>query len=800
MGERQEAQVSQPKKKRRISKKKIILGGLSSVFLLVLIAVLFVNEYINKSLPQTEGTIKLPLLENEVTVITDQDGVPHIKAETARDMYIAQGYIQADRRMFQMEMSRRQASGTLSEVVGEDALNQDKYFRTLGLRRAAEESYEVYSSDSVEVLEWFASGVNTYIEEAKANNTLPVEFTLMGFEPKEWTPVDSLTIGKYMAFDLGGHWQQQAFNYYLLDNYEEEKAYELFPAYPENKPTIIQEDEIDIAASFEHAVIPHPFNGSNNWVVSGDKTASGLPLLADDPHLGLATPSIWLQMHLESTDGLNVSGVIFAGVPGIILGHNDQIAWGVTNTGPDVQQLYIEQRNPDNPDEFLFEDEWEEATIIEEPIKVKDGDTVDYEVVETRHGPIVSEFASETGKDTVLSLRWTALDATTELEAIMEMNRATNWEEFEQGLEKFLVPAQNFVFASNDGTIAYKANGKIPIYEDGHDALLPLNGWEADNEWQGYIPYDELPIIVNPEKGFIATANNQIAPDSYPYHISNVWAQPYRYERIAEVLEAGDNFTAEDMQDLQMDQTDLRAREFVPIFQEVLADTDLTKQEQEALESLSGWDFVADKEAPQPLIFEHWMQAIQSTIYQQEIPQVMRTLFSTQSQSTENVLRKAASGEESQWIEEKGGIEVVLHDALENTMEKLTETYGEDIAAWEWGDYHQVQFHHPLSGVSPLVAFFFNNEDAIPVGGSGVTPMATSYDTETGEVDHGASWRFVIDTSDMQSGYHIVGPGQDGHFRSDWYHDQMSDWVEGNYHETRIDGVEGKELMLEPGK
>ncbi|WP_017798542.1 penicillin acylase family protein [Oceanobacillus kimchii] len=776
------------------------MGGLSSVFLLVLIAVLFVNEYINKSLPQTEGTIKLPLLENEVTVITDQDGVPHIKAETARDMYIAQGYIQADRRMFQMEMSRRQASGTLSEVVGEDALNQDKYFRTLGLRRAAEESYEVYSSDSVEVLEWFASGVNTYIEEAKANNTLPVEFTLMGFEPKEWTPVDSLTIGKYMAFDLGGHWQQQAFNYYLLDNYEEEKAYELFPAYPENKPTIIQEDEIDIAASFEHAVIPHPFNGSNNWVVSGDKTASGLPLLADDPHLGLATPSIWLQMHLESTDGLNVSGVIFAGVPGIILGHNDQIAWGVTNTGPDVQQLYIEQRNPDNPDEFLFEDEWEEATIIEEPIKVKDGDTVDYEVVETRHGPIVSEFASETGKDTVLSLRWTALDATTELEAIMEMNRATNWEEFEQGLEKFLVPAQNFVFASNDGTIAYKANGKIPIYEDGHDALLPLNGWEADNEWQGYIPYDELPIIVNPEKGFIATANNQIAPDSYPYHISNVWAQPYRYERIAEVLEAGDNFTAEDMQDLQMDQTDLRAREFVPIFQEVLADTDLTKQEQEALESLSGWDFVADKEAPQPLIFEHWMQAIQSTIYQQEIPQVMRTLFSTQSQSTENVLRKAASGEESQWIEEKGGIEVVLHDALENTMEKLTETYGEDIAAWEWGDYHQVQFHHPLSGVSPLVAFFFNNEDAIPVGGSGVTPMATSYDTETGEVDHGASWRFVIDTSDMQSGYHIVGPGQDGHFRSDWYHDQMSDWVEGNYHETRIDGVEGKELMLEPGK
>ncbi|WP_272030024.1 penicillin acylase family protein [Oceanobacillus kimchii] len=791
MGERQREQVSQPKKKRRISKKKMIIGVSSSILLLVLIGFLFVSGYINKSLPQTEGTIELPMLESKVIVITDEDGVPHIKADNVRDMYIAQGYIQADRRMFQMELSRRQASGTLSEVVGEDALNQDKYFRTLGLRRAAEKSYEVYSEESVEVLEWFASGVNAYMEEAKANNSLPVEFTLMGFEPEAWTPVDSLTIGKYMAFDLGGHWQQQAFNYYLLDNYEEEKAYELFPAYPVNKPTIIQEDEIDIAASFEHAVIPHPFNGSNNWVVSGDKTASGMPLLADDPHLGLATPSIWLQMHLESADGLNVSGVIFAGVPGIILGHNDQIAWGVTNTGPDVQQLYIEQRNPDNPDEFLFEDEWEEATIIEEPIQVKDGETVDYEVVETRHGPIVSEFASESGKDTVLSLRWTALDASTELEAIMEMNRATNWEEFEQGLEKFLVPAQNFVFASDDGTIAYKANGKIPIYEEGHDALLPLNGWEADNEWQGYIPYDELPTVVNPEKGFIATANNQITPVSYPYHISNVWAQPYRYERIAEVLESGDDFTAEDMQDLQMDQTDLRAREFVPIFQEVLAETEFTEQEQGAMELLSDWDFLADKDIPQPLIFEHWMQEIQNTIYRQEIPHAMRNLFSVQSQATENVLRNAASGEGSQWMEAKGGMEAVLKDSLEDTLEKLTESYGDDLSGWKWGDYHQVQFHHPLSSVSPFLAFFFNNEDAIPVGGSGVTPMATSYESETG-------WRFVIDTSDMQSGYHIVGPGQDEHFRSDWYHDQMSDWVEGNYHETRLDETEGRELVLEP--
>src|SRR5699024_1402269 len=221
------------------------------------------------------------------SVITDEGGVPHIQAENAHDLYMAQGYIQAQSRMFQMEMSRRQASGTLSEVVGEAAVEQDKYFRALGLRRAAEKSYEIYSEESKQILQWFADGVNAYIQQAKADNSLPVEFILMGSEPAEWTPIDSLTIGKYMAFDLGGHWERQAFNYYALNHFTDEKAYELFPSYPENKPAIIDGEEVDVAASFKDAIIPHAFNGSNNWVVSGEKSKSGMPLLANDPHLGL---------------------------------------------------------------------------------------------------------------------------------------------------------------------------------------------------------------------------------------------------------------------------------------------------------------------------------------------------------------------------------------------------------------------------------------------------------------------------------------------------------------------------------
>ncbi|WP_284139168.1 penicillin acylase family protein [Virgibacillus sp. LDC-1] len=782
------------KKKRKWKLGWIIIG---SIVVLCAIAFMFMNGFINRSLPQLEGTIEVPLLAEEVVVITDEHGVPHIKAANEKDLYIAQGYIQAQNRMFQMEMSRRQASGTLSEVVGEAAVDHDKYFRSLGLRRAAEKSYEIYSKEGVEVLKWFAAGVNAYIEEATRENRLPIEFTLMAMTPEKWTPIDSLTIGKYMAFDLGGHWEQQAFNYYLLDRFPEEKAFEIFPAYPKDRPTIIQESEIDIAASFEHAVIPPPFNGSNNWVVSGEKTASGMPMLADDPHLGLATPSIWLQMGLQAED-LNVSGVIFAGVPGIILGHNDKIAWGVTNTGPDVQQLYVEKRNPNNAKEFLYEDEWYTATVIDEPIKVKDGETIPYQVVETKHGPIVSEFAEASGEDTVLSLKWTALEATTELEAILHINRANDWEQFEKGLEKFLAPAQNFVFAAKDGTIAFKANGNIPIYKNGTDALLPLPGWDASKDWQGYIPFDELPRVVNPKKGYIATANNKVTPDNYPYHISNVWAQPYRYERIAEVLESGSSFNIDAMQALQMDTMNLRAREFIPMFAQQLKRTQLSEQEREILTLLTEkWDFHDDANLMQPLVFHHWMAAIDELVYD-DIPESMLALFSNQGQVTDNLLRQAAENSSSIWISEKGGLQNVLHEAFVSTIESLTERYGDNVTEWEWGAYHQVQFNHPLSDVNPVLKFFFNRKQPMAVDGSAVTPMAAAFDLETGQVDHGASWRFIIDTANMDEGYHIVGPGQDGHFRSAWYDDQIEDWVNGTYHQTLLKKQGGKKLTLRP--
>ncbi|MDF1509823.1 penicillin acylase family protein [Robertmurraya sp. DFI.2.37] len=779
--------------KREKRRRKILIWSAGILIGSLFIIAVGLYAYIIRAHPTIAGEIQLSGLQEKVEVIRDEHGVPHIHANNEEDLYLAQGYTQAQDRLFQMDLSRRQASGQLSEVVGEAALNNDKYFLTLGLRRAAEASYEQYSETAKQVLAKFAEGVNLYIDELRENGKWPLEFKLLGYEPEDWSPIDSLTIGKYMAFDLGGHWESQAFRYYLLQNFSEEKALDLFPTYPEEAPYIIGKDELNIENSFAQAVIPHEYNGSNNWVVSGTKTASGKPILADDPHLSLSTPSIWYQMHLEAPT-VNVSGVIFAGIPGIILGHNEQIAWGVTNTGPDVQDLYIEKRNPDSPYEFLYNDQWEKATVIKNKILVKDKDPVEYEVVVTRHGPVVSEFAADSGKATVLSLQWTALEPSSELEAVLNMNKAGSWEEFEEALEGFHTPAQNFVFASTDGTIAYKANGKIPIRKKGN-GLLPAPGWTDEYGWVGYIPYDKLPRTVNPEDGFISTANNKVVGDDYPYHISHDWAQGYRQMRIQEVLSSTEQIEVEDMMHLQMDQLNIQAREFVPPFIDLLQKSSNNKVSQ-ALSILKEWDYIDSPEQAAPLLFNLWMDEIAKVLFEKEISQETLDLFRGKRQAVDQLLRRAIEGTPGPWIEEHKGIINVLEKSLLRVIANLESQQGKNMEKWQWGDYHQIYFPHPLATVKPL-NLLFNQKGRISVGGSAVTVQAAAF-REDGTVNHGGSWRFVIDMNKQTTGYHLVGPGQSGHVFHKWYQNQLKNWVTGDYHETKLHNNEGKTLRLKP--
>ncbi len=777
---------------------KITAWTLGSILTIILIAVIGLNVYLSSTKPVIEGELALSVLDRDVRVTRDEDGVPHIQADSDADLYRAQGFVQAQDRLFQMDLARRQASGQLSEVVGEGALNTDKFFLTFGLRNAAEKSYDGYGEDAKEVLKWYTEGVNAFIDYALEENKLSYEFKLLGYEPSEWTPIDSLTIGKYMAYDLGGNWSSLAIRHWALNELGEDKAKELFITYPENSPAIIEANKknpVNVSGYFDADILPNEFNGSNNWVVSGEKTESGMPLLSDDPHLGLSTPSIWYQMHLQSPSQ-NVSGVIFAGIPGIILGHNDDIAWGVTNVGPDVQDLYIETPNPEERTQFLYEGKWEQAVVRNYRVNVKGQQPVPFEVVVTRHGPIISDvlFKNEDAP-ALFSMEWTALAPTLELQAILKMNKSTNWKEFEEALEDFHAPAQNFVFAAKDGTIAYKANGRIPLRKNG-DGQLPVPGDSADYGWRGYVPYDELPKIVNPEEGFIVTANNQVVDESYPYHITDFWAQSYRFERIVEVLEGKDDFTKEDMMNLQMDQENLYAREFLPAMIDSLNKSNNLEDYQDIIQILSDWNKIDDKEMAAPLVFHKWMKMLPVEMFAKKMPEDVYEMLPGKSNITDQLLRKGYNSESSIWLEEYGGVDSWVTKSFIKAVTEIEEDFGTNEEKWKWGDYHQLTFDHPISTASPILAYFLNAKP-VPVGGSGITVQAAGFGKD-GRVNHGASWRFVADLSDLTRAYHIVGPGQSGHIKSAWYQNQVLDWAEGNYHTTIINGSmeDGYELTL----
>lgn len=775
--------------------KKILIGIVIVVFILAIGLYLFLRN----SLATIEGKLNVTGLISEVQVIRDDKGIPKIIAQNESDLYRAQGFIHAQDRLFQMDLARRQASGRLSEVVGKAAIENDKKFLIFSLRRAAEKSYEIYSEEAKKVLQNYADGVNAYIEYAKSKNKLPYEFTLLGYQPEQWTPIDSLTIGKYMAYDLGGHWSYQAFNNWTLNHLGVEKFKELNSiAVQEDKDIeeIIKVNQNQSALIDEKTALyetPHIDNGSNNWVVSGNKTESGKPLLADDPHLSLSTPSIWYQMSLQAPS-VHVSGVIFAGIPGIILGNNEDIAWGVTNYGPDVQDLYIEKQNPQNKNQFEYDGEYYDAEVVKYDLKVKGQESIPYEIIYTKNGPVISDILKVENKaltgNTLFSMRWTANEPTKELEAILTLNKAKDWDSFEKGLEEFKAPAQNFVFADNKGNIAFKSNGSIPIRKKGN-GVLPVPGYLSEYSWSGYIPFNELPEINNPESGFIATANTNTTPE-YDRFVSNVWSQPYRKARIDEVLNSKNKLTYQDMQSLQMDIKNLYAEEFLD---KMIENTDKNEIKKEVFDILSNWNRNDDKDLAAPLIFHNWMIKLREVTFRDEMDKNVYKFMPHKEHYSDELLRKVLlRGEDS--LIYRNGIKHTLTTSLSETIDDLTKKHGSDVSKWKWGNGHKLSFKHSLTTAVPILGVFLNPKE-IPISGSRITVQAASQN-EQGLVNHGASWRYVYDFKD-DSGYHIVGPGQSGHFMSSFYKNQVENWANGTYTKQSLKlEASGKKLILQP--
>jgi penicillin amidase len=799
--------------------RKVLIIVLAVVGVLALVlagAFLYVRS---SAATETDGALALAGLQSAVTVQRDENGVPHIYADNAHDLFFAQGYVQAQDRLFQMDFQRRVGTGTLSEVLGEATLETDQFLRTLGTGRAAQLDLEVIDAETLAHLQAFADGVNAFIQTNP--DKLPIEFRILGYTPQPWQPLHSLVWGKMMAWSLGGNWESELMNARLIEALGEEQAAEVMTRYPADGPFIIP-PEVKSFAGLEPFDMDRvwavkrllrtadPGVGSNNWVVAGSRTTTGLPLLANDPHLGMQIPSVWYANGLHG-GGFDVVGVVFPGVPGVVIGHNNRIAWGVTNTGPDVQDLFIEKINPDNPNQYEFQGQWLDMQVIEESIAVKGREEPLIQTVRiTRHGPIMNAVSGAIGEDAEpLALQWTALQGTPLQQAILRYDRAQNWDEFRAALQDFAAPSQNFVYADVDGNIGYQAPGWIPIRAAG-DGTVPVPGWTGEYEWTGTIPYEELPFVTNPEVGYVATANNQVVPDSYPYLISTNWAAPYRAQRIVELIESTPQLSPADFAAIQGNVHPVPTDLFIPLLEQIDLSAGSTAA-QEALAAVLAWDRRMAADAAEPLIYEMYQKLlIQETIGDEisaaggeELSEDFLSGFRNNSTQT---LERLAGEPDSPWWDDVRTAEVetqagIVARAFTLAVEQLQAVHGDDPGRWRWGDVHWTNFDHLVfAAVSPLDAIF---NRSIPARGSGFTVNAAGADYDTFTMNSGASFRQIVDLSDLAGTQFIYTTGQSGDVFSPHYADMVEPWQRVDYIPLRFDraDVEGaaqESLLLQP--
>jgi penicillin G amidase len=572
-------------------RRRVLLPALGAVAAALVVAALVIGgvywRWSRAALPQVDGEATLAGLTGPVTVRRDGVGVPHLTAPSILDAVRAQGYVTAQDRLWQMDLMRRRALGELSEAFGEGALRADKEIRTLGLADSARRTLALVPPHLREELDAYAAGVNGYVESHR--DALPLEFRLLRYAPRPWEPKDTVAVGKLLALDLAQGWDGEAFRATVGDQLPPDVQEMLYP-------TLFAQDRIlfgrDLAPSVDArasaALEGDASIGSNNWVVSGARTASGLPLLANDPHLGLGIPSIWTAVHLTAP-GLDVAGVTLPGVPGVILGRNADLAWGCTNVHDDGADLYVEEFDPRDPDLYRTADGWERATVRRESIRVRDGalssswHTVEHPVRLTRHGPLIEI------RGRVYALRWTALEDAVELPAFAGAGRARGWDEFAAALRQYPGPSQNFVYADRSGRIAWYSAGRLPIRRR-LDGSRPYPGASADGDWIGFVPFEELPHVVDPPSGILVTANNRLVGNDYPHRVTRGGIGPWRAAALLESLEARTGWTADDMARLQGERLSIPHRDLARALLDAAARHPGDAAWREVAETMGGWD------------------------------------------------------------------------------------------------------------------------------------------------------------------------------------------------------------------
>ncbi|MCF8053411.1 MAG: penicillin acylase family protein [Desulfobacterales bacterium] len=770
-----------------------IAGGL--LFTILLVFGFLSYYFIFRPLPTTEGTIELAGFSAPVKVFRDRWGVPHLYAETEHDLLFAQGFVQAQDRMWQMEANRRLAAGRLSEMIGEDALDLDRLLRTLGFVRAAAREIAAADPHSRALLEAFSAGVNAYLQRHRGN--LPLEFRVLGVDPEPWRPVDSLAWGKFMAFMGGKNWQEELVRAMLANKLGAGRAAELLnrigsaaPSAAISGSAVSWSDPAPAALAWT----PAGGGGSNNWVVHGSKTASGAPLLANDMHLPLRVPSIWYEMHLNG-GGLDVIGLSLAGVPLIVAGHNPDVAWGITFAYIDNQDLYVEHLDPTDSGRYRYRDKWLRAASIQEPIRVKGrAEPVIHRVWETRHGPILNLAGEKIdGRSQALAIRWTAHDPGNMMENLYPMNRASSAEEFCAAASRWTEPAVNFVFADTGGTVGYALGARVPIRELGH-GRGPFAGWRGENEWKGTVPSQEMPHFQNPENGFVATANNPIRIDGFGTYLSDDFAPGYRAARIEQVLAETEKASASTFRDLQADLFCPPAGPFLDAIRDFKARSAAAKR---LMELLLSWDRRLGPESVGGAVYMVLFHRLLENTFRDDLEDLTERFFGVGltavqplnrfSGHSRVILHSLMQEPGSPWFDdirtpERETLGIVLEKSLEETAVFLEQRLGKDPASWQWGRLHQVEMAHPLGRVKPLNRIF--NIGPFPGDGhfSTVAQSSVMPGMDFSLNGWAVSNRHIFDPKDWDRSLASIVPGQSGMLGSRHYRDQVDLWKKVDHH------------------
>ncbi len=799
------------------------------VILLVLVLVIGAATFTLSRLafPRTDGEAILENagLDGPVDIYRDENGIPHIYAETTHDLFVAQGYVHAQDRFWQMDFQRAVGHGRLAQLLGESQVGTDTFLRTLGWSRVADEEFAAMPQEAQDVLTAYADGVNAYLDERNPLR-LGLEFSVLkltnaSYKPLPWEPADTLVWAKAMAWDLRSNMDVEISRAVIARAVGADRVDDFFPAYPDDRPVTVPGsggqsvsalnepvtgDVADLLASVAGRVadldellgISGADIGSNNWVVSGALTDTGKPILANDPHLGIQMPSIWYENGLHCAPvgpdcDLEVAGFSLVGIPAVVLGHNDRIAWGVTNLAADVQDLYIERINPDDPDQYEVNGQWVDMDVYTETLFFG-GKKTDIDVRVTRHGPIISDsygaledLDEETElnlpDDYAIALKWTALEPTRMVEAILGINTAGNWEEFRQALSLWDVPSQNFIYADVDGNIGYQMPGRIPIRADG-DGRIPVPGWTNQYEWTGFIPFEDLPNRFNPPEGYIVTANNAVVDDSYPYFLAREWSYGTRAQRIVDMIEEADGAISIAMiEDMQRDDRNLMAEEIIPY----LTAVDSSSPEvQSAQALLAEWGSQAEPfqqgaDSPHGALYASIWKHLLAATFHDDLPQ---DYWPVGRDNFFQVLRPILSDPTSEWwdsqstsnIEER---DAILETAMIQAWNEMVDSLGGEPGEWRWGDLHTSTFRNASlgqSGIAPIEWLF--NRGPYETSGSGDLVNATTWNAVEGyEVIALPSMRMIVDLDDLSRSRAVHTTGQSGHAFNKHYIDMADLWV-----------------------